>query len=87
MDLMVKARGIEFQCLGLRDCAAEDAAARCPCARKLVGGPVQRDIAMVSTPRPGRPQRRAARRAIGDANPPCPTLGDLLGPALRRAQT
>lgn len=69
LDLLAISRGLEFQCLGLAECAAESEQARCPCARRLI-----------SQPRVTTRQATCATR-----NPPTPKLGDLLVAAIRKA--
>lgn len=92
MDLVTKARGLEFQCLGLAKCAAESPGARCPCARRLAEQ--RQEPAKRAADGPtwlsdypgavGRPVAQSERREGCCRNPPAPTLGDVLGPLLAR---
>lgn len=73
IDLRVRARGMEFDCLGLAECAAESVGARCPCARRCTSPAKVAATTDVSheTARP-------------TPNPPVPKLGEVLIDAMRR---
>ena len=73
LDLIVRARGLDWKCLGMANCGAEGG--RCQCQREPIGQ--QRELS-VAIPSDG------ARPLMG--NPETPQLGPLLIDAARRKQ-
>jgi hypothetical protein len=77
---------IEYDCLGLEQCAAQDVGASCPCGRRFRGETVPfPGIAQHSETRlAGAEKENCAIHAHRPRNPPRPTMADVAPEELKR---